>query len=229
MGNTILKFVITMKPTIWIVSLFFISHFSIAQLQNIPLVIVEAEAVVKVKPDYVIIGIKLNKKVQLSANTFEIFREIDTQFKLFGLDDKAIYQSYIQADSLYYLKEIFLTITNINMLDKTLLDLYKLGYKEYIYLDYRVQNFISYKNQARKEAIQLAAKKAALLAGELNQSIGKAHSIEELNQESYNWYNIHNIDNLENITYKSGSDFYVIEPGYITIISKIRISFDLIK
>ena len=218
-----------MKPTIWIVSLFFISHFSIAQLQNIPLVIVEAEAVVKVKPDYVIIGIKLNKKVQLSANTFEIFREIDTQFKLFGLDDKAIYQSYIQADSLYYLKEIFLTITNINMLDKTLLDLYKLGYKEYIYLDYRVQNFISYKNQARKEAIQLAAKKAALLAGELNQSIGKAHSIEELNQESYNWYNIHNIDNLENITYKSGSDFYVIEPGYITIISKIRISFDLIK
>jgi uncharacterized protein YggE len=218
-----------MKIPIWIISLFFISNVSIAQLQNIPLVVIEAEGIVKVKPDYVIIGVKLNKKIQITNATFEIFREIDTQFKIFGLDDKAISQSYIQADSSFYIKEIYLTLTNINMLDKTLLDLYRLGYKQYIYLDYRVQNLISYKNQARKEAIMLAKTKATLLASELGQNIGKAHTIEELNQQSYNWYNIHDEDNLEDVTYKTGSDFYVIEPGYITIISKVKVSFDLIK
>ena len=218
-----------MKTLLWVISLFFISHCTFAQLQNIPLVVVEAESIVKIKPDYVIIGVKLIKKVQLTNSTFEIFREIDTQFKIFGLDDKAIYQSFIQADSSYYVKEIFLTITDMNILDKTLLDLYKLGYKQYIYLDYRVQNLLTYKNQARKEAIILARNKAILLADELNQTIGKAHRIEELNQESYNWYNIHDYKNLENKTYETGSDFYVIEPGYITIISKVRVSFDLIK
>jgi len=192
-------------------------------------VVVEAVSVVKVKPDHVIIGVKLNKKIQITNSMLEIFRETDTNLKIFGLDDKAIYQSLIQADSSYYVKEIFLTITDMNTLDKTLLQLYKLGYKQYIYLDYRVQNFISYKNQARKEAIILAKTKAASLSAELNQTIGKAHKIEELNQESYNWYNIHDTDNLEDITYKIGSDFYLIEPGYITIISKVRVSFDLIK
>lgn len=191
--------------------------------------VVEAVSVVKVKPDHVIIGVKLNKKIQITNSMLEIFRETDTNLKIFGLDDKAIYQSLIQADSSYYVKEIFLTITDMNTLDKTLLQLYKLGYKQYIYLDYRVQNFISYKNQARKEAIILAKTKAASLSAELNQTIGKAHKIEELNQESYNWYNIHDTDNLEDITYKIGSDFYLIEPGYITIISKVRVSFDLIK
>ena len=218
-----------MKKILFILSLFLISVFSFAQLQNIPLVVVEAVSVVKVKPDHVIIGVKLNKKIQISNSMLEIFRETDTNLKIFGLDDKAIYQSLIQADSSYYVKEIFLTITDMNILDKTLLELYKLGYKQYIYLDYRVQNFISYKNQARKEAIILAKTKAASLSAELNQTIGKAHKIEELNQESYNWYNIHDTDNLEDITYKIGSDFYLIEPGYITIISKVRVSFDLIK
>ena len=102
-------------------------------------------------------------------------------------------------------------------------------YKQYIYLDYRVQNLISYKNQARKEAIILAKNKATMLAEELNQTIGKAHTIEELNQKSYNWYNIHDIDGLEDVTYQAAADFYLIEPGYITIISNVRVSFDLIK
>lgn len=58
---------------------------------------------------------------------------------------------------------------------------------------------------------------------------GKAHTIEELESQSFNWYNIDNAKNLENMTYKLGSEAYVIEPGYITIISKVKVSFDLMK
>ena len=78
-------------------------------------------------------------------------------------------------------------------------------------------------------AIAAAKRKASLMANELGQTIGKAHTIEEVESQSFNWYNIDNSKNLENITYKLGSDVYVIEPGYITIISKVKVSFDLMK
>ncbi len=67
------------------------------------------------------------------------------------------------------------------------------------------------------------------MASELGQSSGKAHTIEELEVQSFNWYNIDNSKNLENMTYKLGSEAYVIEPGYITIVAKVKVSFDLIK
>jgi hypothetical protein len=35
---------------------------------------------------------------------------------------------------------------------------------------------------------------------------GKAHTIEELESQSFNWYNIDNSKNLENITYQLGSE-----------------------
>ena len=78
-------------------------------------------------------------------------------------------------------------------------------------------------------AIAAAKRKASLMANELGQTIGKAHTIEEVESQSFNWYNIDNAKNLENMTYKLGSEAYVIEPGYITIISKVKVSFDLMK
>jgi len=135
----------------------------------------------------------------------------------------------IQADSLVYVKEIIITINDLQNLDKYLLEIQKLGYKDLIYLDYRVKDLAAHKDQARKNAIASAKRKAILLASELGQSIGKAHTIEELESQSFNWYNIDNAKNLENMTYKLGSEAYVIEPGYITIISKVKVSFDLMK
>ncbi|OFY82852.1 MAG: hypothetical protein A3F72_01840 [Bacteroidetes bacterium RIFCSPLOWO2_12_FULL_35_15] len=204
-----------------------------AQLENIPLVTVFGEAAVKVKPDYVIIGIKVKKEIRLNSATnktvFEIFNTEDTKVRLFGFDDKNVSESLIQVDSSVYVKEIFITINDLTNLDKYLLELYKLGFKNYIYLDYRVKNYDDYKNQARKEAISSAKAKATSLATELGQSIGKAHTIEEINSENYNWYNIHNNANLENITFKLGADGYVIDPGFLIITSKIKVSFDLLK
>ena len=67
------------------------------------------------------------------------------------------------------------------------------------------------------------------MATELGQIIGKAHTVEEINNENYNWYNIDHVNKTENITFKLGSDNYQIEPGYLTIISKVKVSFDLQK
>jgi uncharacterized protein YggE len=202
-------------------------------MQNIPLVTVVGESVVKIKPDYVVIAIRVKKSMNLTTlqttSAFKIFEQNDTRIQLFGFDDKNIDFSLIQADSLVYVKEIFITVNDLENLDKYLLEIQKLGYKDLIYLDYRVKDLTAYKDQARKNAIASAKRKAVLLANELGQSIGKAHTIEELESQSFNWYNIDNTKNLENITFKLGTDGYVIEPGYVTVVSKIKVSFDLLK
>lgn len=222
-----------MKNLITLFAFALLSNCVSAQLQNIPLITVFGESAVKVKPDYVIVGVKVKKDIRLPSNgnvpAFEIFKDEDTKIRLFGFDNKNISESVIEADSSAYVKEVFFTINDLNDLDKYLLELYKLGFKNYIYLDYRVKDYTGLKNQARKEAMTVAKKKATLLANELGQAIGKAHTIEELEHEDYNWYNIHDKDGLENITFTQGANGYMIEPGFIIITSKIQVSFDLQK
>ncbi len=222
-----------MKRIVVLLFLVSVTCSTFAQLQNIPLVTAIGESVVKVKPDYAVAVIKVKKSMNISslttAATFRIFEENDTRVQLFGFDDKNIDFSLIQADSLVYVKEIIITINDLQNLDKYLLEIQKLGYKDLIYLDYRVKDLSPHKDQARKSAIASAKRKAILMASELGQSIGKAHTIEEVEVQSFNWYNIDNSKNLENMTYKLGSEAYIIEPGYITIVAKVKVSFDLIK
>mgnify|MGYP000441922083 FL=1 len=199
-----------MKRIVVLLFLVSVTCSTFAQLQNIPLVTAIGESVVKVKPDYAVAVIKVKKSMNISslttAATFRIFEENDTRVQLFGFDDKNIDFSLIQADSLVYVKEIIITINDLQNLDKYLLEIQKLGYKDLIYLDYRVKDLAAHKDQARKNAIASAKRKAILLASELGQSIGKAHTIEELESQSFNWYNIDNSKNLENITYQLGSE-----------------------
>ncbi len=208
-----------------------ISAVSFAQLQNIPLITVTGESVVKVSPDYVILDVRIKKQLLTNASnnpSFEIFKEEDTKIRLFDFNEADLSKTVIQTDSssIYY-KEVFITVYDLKKLDKYLLELYNLGYRDYVYMDYRVSNYNRYKTQARKEAINAAKKKAQLLATELGQIIGKAHSIDDVYSEDYNWYNLKDKVNLEKLTFKAGADTYLIEPGYITITAKVKVSFDL--
>lgn len=204
------------------------------QLANIPLMTVYGESVIKVKPDYVILGLKIKKdrytkNKEKFCSAFEVFCKNDSKIKLFDFDEKNLSESLIQIDSTFYYKEVFIKIMDLNKLDNYLLELHNLGYNDYIYFDYRITNLNDYKNQARIAAVNSAKKKAILMATELGQIIGKAHTVEDIDSENYNWYNMHHVNNTENITFKLGSDNYQIEPGYLTIISKVKVSFDLQK
>jgi uncharacterized protein YggE len=217
-----------------VIFIFFISRIvSFGQLENIPLVTVFGEASVKVKPDYAVIGIKIRKQLPSgsveSSTALEIFKSEDTKIRLFGFDAKNSSETVIQMDSTMYVKEVFITVNDLNLLDKYLLELNKLGFKDFIYLDYRVRELLTYKNQARREAINAAKKKATILAAEVGQTIGKVHRIEEEKSEDFNWFNIHNTKGLENIPAKLGADSYAIEPGFIVFTARIKVSFDLMK
>ena len=218
----------SIKKSILIICICFAGTL-LGQLQNIPLITVTGESVVKVIPDYVIIGLRIKKSLPGTENkpSFEIFKEEDTKIRLFDFNEADISRSIIQMDSAAYYKEVFITISDIKKLDKYLLELYNLGYRDYVYLDYRVTNYKRYKSQARKEAVNTARKKAQELVAELGQTLGKAHTIEEMPTEDYNWYNLKDKAKSGMIMYKLGADNHLIEPGYITVTAKVKVSFDL--
>lgn len=222
-----------MKILIKIFFLLILSNPLYAQLQNIPLITVEGEAFIKVKPDYVILGFKVSREINLNSqgNTtaFDIFKTEDTKIKIFGFDDKNISESQIEVEKSIYVKEVFITVYDLNKLDNILLELNKLGFSEFTYFDYRIKNLTDLKYQANAKAMNSAKTKATLLAKELGQTIGKAHLIEEENYQDNNWYNFQKDDKKENLTFIQGADDYVIEPGFVVITAKIKVSFDLNK
>lgn len=198
-------------------------------VQEPPHIRVTGEAVVKVIPDYVILGIRIKKQLNSGDNkpAFEIFKEEDTKIRLFDFNEADMSKTFIQLDSAAYYKEVFVTITDLKKLDKYLLELYTLGYRDYIYIDYRTSLYDKYKTQAREEAMADAKKKAKQVSFGLFLGLGKAYAVEELNTEDYNWYNLKDKKNAGKLTYKMGSDNYLIEPGYITVISRLQVSFSV--
>ena len=137
------------------------------QLANIPLMTVYGESVIKVKPDYVILGLKIKKdrytnNKEKFCSAFEVFCKNDSKIKLFDFDEKNLSESLIQIDSTFYYKEVFIKIMDLNKLDNYLLELHNLGYNDYIYFDYRITNLNDYKNQARIAAVNSAKKKAPM-------------------------------------------------------------------
>lgn len=219
-----------MKYFLYILALF-INTSLYAQLQNIPLISVVGQATVKVKPDYAVICFKISKPVKLNTVniTFDIFKTEETKLRLFDFDEKNITDGIIQVEDSVYTKEIYITLNDLSKLDKTLLELNKLGFRSFHYIDYRVKNITELKYQAKIKAISSAKIKAILLSKELGQAIGKAHIIEELATSHTNWYNFKSDEGKNNILYSNENDEYVNEPGLIVITSEVKVSFDLVK
>lgn len=210
------------------------SSLSFGQLLNPPLITTTGQSNLRIKPDYVILGVQISKKIRtdVPANLsgFEIFRNEDTRIRLFDFDEKDMSESIIQVNGDEYIKEVFIIIKDLDKLDKHLLDLYRLGFTNYIHIDYRITNYEMRKDSARKEAIHNAKMKAESLAKNLGQSVGKAHTIEEVDLKIFNWYSINpKGDHEEDIFVEPVSNEYFVEPGYIIINSRIKVSFDLKK
>lgn len=157
--------------------------------------------------------------------SFEIFKDEDTKIRLFDFNEDHQSRSLIQLDSNGYYKEVFIAIYDLKKLDRYLLELYNLGYRDYTYMEYRNSVYQRTKAKARDEAIENAKEKAGQLAASLNISLGKAYQVEELGSEDHNWYNIRNKDAAATLTHRLGSGKYLVEPGYITITSRVRVSF----
>jgi uncharacterized protein YggE len=128
-----------------------------------------------------------------------------------------------------YVKDIFITVKNTEKLDEILFELNKLGLTNYRYVEYRVNNLKELKDRAKVEAIKIAREKAIKMAAAIGQSIGSAHTIEELDTPNYNWYDIAEKTKENNFAATLNSNDYLFDPGYIVVLSKVKICFELLK
>lgn len=214
-----------MKQYIFCFFAILFSHITLAQVENIPLLTVYGEGTVKVIPDQAIISLEVNKEVYNTPNasspSLEIFKDEDTRIRLFDFDDNNIVEGIIQPNDNAYKKEVFITVNDLSKLDRYLLELHKKGFRNINFIDYRIRDLNKFQKKALKKALDNATQKARVL----HQPIGSIHTIEEIEQQAYNWYN----PQLKNIVLKDGFDINNINPGYLTIISKIKVAYDLKK
>jgi len=208
-----------------------------AQRDTLSLVKVIGEYAIKVKPDYVVLGISIHRNLSANASdikmAFRIFEKEDTRIRLFDFDDKDMTETFIHIDNSdkrpVYIKDVFITIKDMDKLDETLLELHRLGFTNYKYIDYRVLNLKALKDNVRTEALKSAKEKAVLLATTLGQTVGKAHTIEDLETSNYNWYTASNTNKRDSIGNALNVNDYLFDPGYIVILSRVKVSFDLDK
>lgn len=214
-----------MKRHLFYVIFLLCTHLTFAQVENIPLLTVYGEGIIKVMPDQAIISLEINKEVyntpKASSPSLEIFKDEDTRIRLFDFDDNNIVEGIIQPNGDTYKKEIFITVNDLNKLDRYLLELRKKGFRNINFIDYRIRDLNKFQNKALKQALANAAQKAKIL----QQPIGSIYTVEEIGQQTYNWYS----PQLKNIVLNDEFDITNINPGHLTLISKIKIAYNLKK
>lgn len=201
-------------------------------VENIPLLTVEGEAIVKAIPDQAIITVRVHKRIGVENLTLVsdafLFSKEQTDIKFVGNNDTEVLTSVLEATvnekEAVFVKEFIITIHNMNDLTKVLIELLRHGFTNIHSVRYRLSDVNRLKDKARTDAIANARASAMVYARELGQGIGKAHLVKEEETQITNWY----IDKFRPDINELVGTTYRLNPGYITIPCKVIVSFDLL-
>jgi len=214
------------------------------QTERRPLITVSGQAEMNVTPDRAVLSLRvvtldkdINKAKDLNddrvkktlalAKKFDIKPE-NAQTSYISIDEEyteststrpAVFQGYEVT------KRIVITLTDLKRLEDLLSEIIKAGVNRVDGLSFETSQLRKHKDQARAMAMRAAKEKAAAMAGEIGQEIGKAFNIEEESeQRSYT----SNISSNE-IGSQSGdySDGGSIAIGQIKITARVTVSFEL--
>jgi uncharacterized protein YggE len=206
------------------------SAFSQPVFENIPLLTVTGEAIVKVVPNQAIISVRVMRKVDVAsinaASESFLFNKEDADIKFLGSDNQEVFSTIIEADArekpVVFIKEFIVTVNNIGMLSKVVLELLRFNFTNIYSIRYRLSNLPELQNKVRHLAIANAKSIADNYAGQIGQAIGKVHLLKEEEVTISNWY-VEKYKSHEEVL-KSN---YLYNPGYITIPCKVTVSYRL--
>jgi len=120
-------------------------------------------------------------------------------------------------------KRIAIVLRDVSRVEALLGDIFKSGITRIDDVEFRSTQVRKYKDQARAMAIKAAQEKAAALAHEIGQTIGKAYTISEV---GYNNPGLSN--NFSTATASTDSDDEsTIALGQISISARVLVSFEL--
>jgi uncharacterized protein YggE len=238
---------------IYLVLAVFLSASICAQAQDgrePPLITVTGEAEVLVVPDEIIIslGVETSQK-ELGAAKSENDERVKRVLALareFSIDPKHLQTDYITVEPWYrrgadvpqsleyrVRKSIVVTLKDTAKFESFLSRALEVGATHVQGVQFRTTELRKYRDQARAMAIKAAREKAAALAGELGQKIGRAYKIYESGGGWYSpygsgWFNNYGRGMMQNATQEAGggsSADGTIALGQIRVTASVSVGF----
>lgn len=212
------------------------------------------EAEVKVAPDEVvlILGVETwdaNLNVAKQQNDERVQRVIAVT-QNFGIDSKYVQTEHISVEpryrngtyavdeelaGYYVRKTTSITLKDIARFEDLYTAVLQAGANHVYNVQFRTTDLRKYRDQARALAIQAAKEKAAALAGELGQSIGKPQTVTENQSGWYSWYgswwggsNAMSQNVVQNVGGGSAlREDATFAPGQISVTARVSVTFDM--
>lgn len=207
------------------------------EVKPTPLVNVTGEGVVKVVPDQVLIKSRIehegNSAEQVKKENDKAVNQVIKFLKSKGIQEKNIQTDYVNLNKRYDYKDktysyvanqaISIRLEDIKDYESIMKGLLENGLNRIDGVQFESSKMASFEAEARKKAVLDAQQKAKDLAGPLNQSIGKAISINEL--DGNNYQPVYRMADAE-MSSKNGSQ-QTIAPGEMEIKVKVNVGFEL--
>jgi uncharacterized protein len=233
-----------LRITLPLTLLLFITVEALAQsTANPPLITVSGEASVKVTPDEVVFRLvvenvdkdlvaakKLNdervKGVLALARDYQIAPQ-DIRTDYISVQPEYKEDKYGRSVSVGYQvsKTVAFVLKDFSRFDSLLSDVVKLGVTRVSDVAFRTSQLRKHKDQARALAVKAAREKALAMAQEIDQTIGKAFSIQEEGSID-NRYQVQ-----RNATMEISGSYSDLEssiaPGQISVTARVVVSFEL--
>jgi uncharacterized protein YggE len=236
-----------------------LSLFAITQAQTVadrPLVVVTGQAEVLVAPDEVVFALKAEnvdldvKKAK--AKTDDDVKKIFALAREYKVEQKNVQTDYIRIAERYsdfvqnkprefkgyaVTQTTTILLQEISRFESLLAALVGAGISDVSDVTFRASQMRKYMDQARAQAMKAAREKAAALAGEIGQRIGKATNITEIATRvspAYAEEEDHTSSNFSTnaISTEVGGSVSdtptTVAPGMISIVVRVKVGFELI-
>jgi len=224
--------------------LFALSSSTLAQDRNDrPLITVSGQAEVQITPDEVAFNLRVvslaKDLLTAQAKTDETVKKLLALARNYQIPSTRVQTDYINLDERYsdeevtkkprvflgyaVTKNVVIVLQDVSKAEQMLSEIFKSGVTHIESVDFRSTQIRKYKDQARAMAIKAAQEKAAALAKEIGQTIGKAFSITE-EGENRQYPNASGSTAVNEIF--SGAE-RTISLGQISVSARVVVSFEL--
>lgn len=203
-----------------------------------PMVVVNGEGIVKVIPDEVLIKSRVehegNDPQEVKRKNDEVVNKVIQYLKSQGIPEKNIQTDYVNLNKNYnydnktysYVanQAISIKLNDLKSYEKIMSGLLEVGLNRIDGVQFESSKIDTYKTEARKLAVLNAKKKAEEYVQPLNQSIGKAISINEI--EVNNFPPMYRVNEMMK-SQSDGMEEQTLAPGEMEVSSRVTVGFEL--
>lgn len=217
------------------------------------LITVTGDADVRVTPDEVVLTLGVETwdedLLTAKAQNDERVKAVMALAQNMGVESRYIqtdwisieprYKDYYEKEDLigYFVrKTLVITLKDVSKFDQLLTEALAAEVNYVQGIDFRTTELRKYKDQARALAIKAAREKAAALAGELGQTIGQPHDIQEQQSGWWStyrsWWGAWGNSPAQNVVQEvssvsSSTTDDTLAPGQIKVNAQVTVSFEL--